>query len=179
MNHKGITVNILLAEDDDAEFELARQVFERSRLSARLTRFVNGAELLDFLLDRGRHAGRAIDKSRPCLILLDMNMPEMGGRETLKTLKSHPALRKLPVIMLTNSGDQEDVIGAYDLGVNSFIRKPLTFGEFVEVVNALKLFWFDVAELPAPLDLPGRDESEKSYAPSGHTRSSSSSSKPK
>jgi len=179
MNHKGITVNILMAEDDDAEFALAQEVFARSRLSARLTRFVDGRDLLDYLLARGRHARRVIEKNRPCIILLDMNMPAMDGRETLKELKTNPALRKLPVIMLTNSGGQEAVISAYDLGANSFIRKPLTFGEFVEAVNAMEQFWFDVAELPAPLDLPDRAAAPEAYAPSGQTRSSSSSSKPK
>jgi CheY-like chemotaxis protein len=178
MRHRDITVNILMAEDDDLDFELAEEVFARSRLSCRLYRFADGLDLLDFLLARGRHADRVIDKRVPCIILLDMNMPVMEGRATLKELKTNPSLRMLPVIMLTSTPAQEDVINAYDLGANSFVRKPLTFGEFVEVVNALKLFWFDVAELPVPLGLPGRG-ADQAYAPSGQTRSSSSSSNPK
>lgn len=170
MNQRATSVNILMAEDDDAEFELARKAFESSRLSCRLTRFANGKDLLDFLLAWGRHAGRVIDKSLPCIILLDMDMPVMDGRETLKALKTHPLLRRLPVIMLTGSAGQEEVINAYDLGVNSFVRKPLAYGDFIDAVNALKLFWFDVAALPVPLDLPGPDAEPQAHAPSARTR---------
>lgn len=172
MNQRATTVNILLAEDNDAEYALVREAFARSRLSCRLTRFPNGKDLLDFLLARGGHAGRVIDKNLPCIILLDMDMPVMDGRDTLKALKSDPRLRRLPVIMLTGSAAREDVINAYDLGANSFIRKPLNYGEFVEAVNALELFWFDVAVLPVPLDLPGRDAEPEASVTSGRTRSS-------
>lgn len=172
MNHRATTVNILLAENDDAEFELVREAFAHSRLSCQLIRFAHGRDLQEYLLAQGRHAGRVIDKNIPCIILLDMDMPVMDGRDTLKALKSHPVLRRLPVIMLTGSAAQEDIINAYDLGANSFIRKPMTYGEFVEVVNALELFWFDVAVLPTPLDLPGRGAEPVAYAPSGRTRSS-------
>ena len=173
MNHGAPTVNILMAEDDDAEFELVRRAFASSRLSCRLTRFANGKDLLDFLLARGGHAGRVIDKNLPCIVLLDMDMPVLDGRDTLKALKSHPLLRRLPVIMLTGSAADEDVVNAYDLGANSFVRKPLTYGDFVEAVNALELFWFDVAVLPVPLDLPGRGAQAQAPASAGrkHSRS--------
>lgn len=156
MGRKDVAVNVLLVEDDEREFGLAREAFAQSRLAHRLTRLENGQDLLDYLLARGRHAERVIDKNVPCIILLDMKMPVLDGPATLKALKGHPALRKLPVIMLTNSNSQEDVVGVYDLGANSFIRKPLTFAELAAAVNALKLFWFDLAELPLPLELPGR-----------------------
>lgn len=163
MAKKNVVVNILMAEDDDAEFALAREVFARSDMAHRLMRFENGKELIDYLLARGRHEGRVIDKSMPLVIILDMNMPVMEGRATLTKLKTDPCLRKLPVIMLTSSDAQEDIIDAYDSGANSYIRKPLTFAEFAVVVDAMKSFWFDIAELPRPLDLPGRDALQPPY----------------
>jgi len=106
MNKRAASVNILLAEDDDAEYGMVERVFADSALSHRLVRFKDGRALLDFLLARASQEKRVIDKHLPCVILLDMNMPGMTGVETLRELKSHPALRKLPVIMLTSSAAQ-------------------------------------------------------------------------
>lgn len=179
MNHNGHMVNVLLAEDDDAEYELARLAFSRAWPGCRLIRFIHGMDLLDYLLARGRHAARVLDKSLPCIILLDLNMPVMSGREALMELKAVPALGTIPVIVFTNTGLQDEIYGAYELGANAFIRKPVSFEEFIEVVKALKLLWFDVAELPRPLNLPAGGAAADAYAPSGQMRSSSSSSKPK
>ncbi len=156
MDGKRSGITILLAEDDDDQYRLIREVFEEARLFHELLRFKNGGDLIDYLLARGAYQDRVMDKSLPCIILLDRNMPIVDGTQTLKDIKSHPLLRKLPVIMLTSSERPEHVVEAYDLGANSFISKPFTLDGFMQVVNALKLYWVDIVRLPEPLDLPGR-----------------------
>jgi CheY-like chemotaxis protein len=148
-------VTILLVEDDDDEFELAKFAFTKLHLKRYLVRLRNGKELLDFLLAKGDFKGRVIIDHSAHLILLDLNMPILGGHETLKRLKSDPMLRKLPVIMLTGSDADEDAIKAYDLGANSFIRKPFTAEQFIKIVTALQLYWLDIVKLPPSNDLPG------------------------
>lgn len=148
-------VTILLVEDDDDEFELAQIAFEALHLQRYLVRMRHGKDLIDFLLARGKFKDRVIINKSAHLILLDINMPVMGGHETLKQLKSDKTLRKLPVIMLTGSEREEDVIRAYDLGANSFIRKPFTAEQFIKVVTALELYWLNIVKLPPTNDLPG------------------------
>jgi CheY-like chemotaxis protein len=107
---------------------------------------VDGQDLLDYL----RHEGRwtAEDAPRPGIILLDLNMPKKDGREALAEIKADPRLRHIPVVVLTTSKAEEDVVRAYDLGVNSFIAKPVTFEGLVEVMNTLSRYWFEIVELP-------------------------------
>lgn len=140
-------VTILLADDDPDDRMLTQEAFEESRLRNRLDMVEDGEELMDYLLHRGKYQG-ASAKPRPGLILLDLNMPRKDGREALKEIKSCPELRRIPVIALTTSKADEDIIRTYDLGVNSFIVKPVTFEGMVEVLKTLGKYWFEIIELP-------------------------------
>lgn len=140
-------ITILIADDDPDDRMLAREALEESRL-ANDVRFVNdGEELLDYLHRRGAYAepGTA---PRPGLILLDLNMPRKDGREALREIKGVAEFRQIPVIVLTTSKAEEDIYRTYDLGVNSFITKPVSFDGLVDVMQALGRYWFEIVELP-------------------------------
>jgi len=141
------SIVILIAEDDQEDRMLIKEAFEESKLKNRVNFVENGEELLDYLRNKGVYS----DKSKfptPGLVLLDLNMPKMDGREALKAIKSDAYLRMIPVVVLTTSKAQEDIIKTYDLGVSSFITKPTTFAGLVEITNALSKYWFEVVELP-------------------------------
>jgi CheY-like chemotaxis protein len=121
----------------------------------------NGEELMDYLHRRGAFADPA-RSPRPGLILLDLNMPRKDGREALAEIKSDPALRQIPVVVLTTSKAEEDIYRTYDLGVNSFITKPVTFDGLVNVMRTLGTYWFEIVELPAAAGPPA---GEKPQAP--------------
>lgn len=150
-NRKPVT--ILMADDDEDDRELARKAMEESRLMNELRFVEDGEELLDYLHRRGRYADpkRA---PRPGLILLDLNMPRMDGREALRELKSDPSLRQIPVVVLTTSRSDKDILRSYDLGANCFISKPVTFEGLVEVVRVLDRHWLQLVELPPVNDPP-------------------------
>lgn len=140
-------VVILLAEDDDDDYLLTKEAFEESHLLNQLIRVKDGEELMDYLLRRGVFQNP--DHSPwPKIILLDLNMPKKDGREALKEIKSNAVLRRIPVVVLTTSKVEEGIILSYNLGVNSFIRKPVSFQQFVEVTKVFKQYWFEVVELP-------------------------------
>lgn len=139
---------ILLAEDDDDQYELARQAFEQVKHSGALVRARDGREVLDLLHKCGTCQDHPVDAGCPVLVLLDVRMPVMDGLETLREIKSHHRLRRVPVIMLTSSVAEDAMVLAYDIGANSFVRKPFTFEECLRVIAALKAYWMDVAELP-------------------------------
>ncbi len=140
-------VTILMADDDPDDQLLTRDALAESRLRNEL-RFVNdGVELLDYLRNRDQFADPA-RFPRPGLILLDLNMPRMDGREALRQIRADRKLRAIPVVVLTTSQAHEDVVRSYELGVNSFIRKPVTFAGMVEVMRALGNYWFQIVELP-------------------------------
>jgi len=116
---------------------------------ANAVRFVDdGEELLDYLNQRGKYAGEAGNAPRPGLILLDLNMPRMDGREALKLIKDDTMLRDIPVVVLTTSGLDEDIARTYQSGVNSFITKPVTFPGLVEAMKVLCRYWLRIVELP-------------------------------
>jgi CheY-like chemotaxis protein len=140
-------ISIVMAEDDPDDRLLARQALEESRLVNRMDYVEDGFELLDYLHRRERYASRQAEPL-PGLILLDLNMPRMDGRRALEEIKAHARLRRIPVVVLTTSGTDEDIIRSYDLGVNSFIVKPVTFESMVEVVRTLGKYWFEIVELP-------------------------------
>ena len=108
----------------------------------------DGEQLLDYLYQRGEYAGETGEAPRPGLILLDLNMPNMDGREALKVIKGDKTLRDIPVVVLSTSGLDQDVVRSYQLGVNSFIRKPVTFSGLVEAMNVLGRYWLEIVELP-------------------------------
>jgi len=146
MKH-GNPITILMADDDADDRRLTKEAFEESRLVNNLRFVENGEELLDYLKHRGKFA--ADEKSpRPGLILLDLNMPRLDGRAALKELKSDPDLRTIPVVILTTSKADEDVYRSYDLGVNSYIVKPVTFEALVDILQTLEKYWIEIVELP-------------------------------
>lgn len=141
-------ITILLVDDDEEDRELARDALTDSRLANDMQFAVDGQDLLDYLRRQGRWSDPAIDAPRPGLILLDLNMPRMDGREALAALKADESLRQIPVIVLTTSKSEEDVFRTYDLGVNSFITKPVSFGGLVEVMRTWTQYWLEIVELP-------------------------------
>jgi two-component system, response regulator len=140
-------ITILLADDDPDDRLLAQEALEENRLANDLHMVQDGEELLDYLYRRGKYADPA-SSPRPGLILLDLNMPRMDGREALRVLKGDPDLRQIPVVVLTTSRAEEDIYRTYNLGVNSFISKPVSFEGLVEVTRALGRYWFEIVELP-------------------------------
>jgi len=144
-NRRSIT--ILLADDDADDRMMASDALEESRLANDLRCVEDGEELMDYLHRRGKYAAPN-DAPRPGLILLDLNMPRKDGREALKEIKAQPELRSIPVVVLTTSQAEEDIYRTYDLGVNSFITKPVNFESLVAVMKALGKYWFEIVELP-------------------------------
>lgn len=144
---------ILLVEDDPDDLMFAREALAASRLRNELRVVGDGRELLEYLRREGEWRDPA-DSPRPGLILLDLKMPRMGGLEALEILKGDPSLRSIPVVVLTTSGSDEDITRSYELGVNSFIRKPVTFVGLVEAVTALGHYWFEMVELPRAGEAP-------------------------
>jgi two-component system, response regulator len=143
----GELVRILLAEDDDDDFFLTSRALKENRLRNEVLRVKDGEELMQYLRHDGKFA-RPEPAPEPALILLDLNMPRKDGREALKEIKSDSELRHIPVVVLTTSRAEEDVIRSYQLGVNSFITKPVTFQGLVDAMKALGRYWFEVVELP-------------------------------
>jgi CheY-like chemotaxis protein len=143
-------ITILLADDDPDDRLMCREALAESRLANELHTVADGEELIEYLRHTGRYAPPAGNPApRPGLILLDLNMPRKDGREALAEIKSDPSLRSIPVVVLTTSKAEEDVYRSYDLGVNSFITKPVTFAALVDVMAALGRYWFEIVELPS------------------------------
>lgn len=157
-------ITILYADDDADDQLLIKEALEDARLLNDL-RFVNdGEELMDYLLRRGDYADPA-KSPRPGLILLDLNMPRKNGREALVEIKQNPNLRRIPIVVLTTSKAEEDIYRSYDLGVNSFISKPVNFSGMTAVMRALGTYWFQIVELPRDIQDP--DEHRADKGPSG------------
>ncbi|MGA4643878.1 response regulator [Limisphaera sp. 4302-co] len=147
MKGKERPITILMADDDPDDRELTREAFRESRLANEFHTVEDGEELMDYLHRRNRYA-HLNGAPLPGLILLDLNMPRKDGREALKEIKSDPHLRRIPIVVLTTSKAEEDILRSYDLGVNSYVTKPVTFSSLVELVRVLGRYWFEVVELP-------------------------------
>jgi CheY-like chemotaxis protein len=141
-------VTILMADDDADDRQMAKEALEESRLRNELHFVADGEELLDYLHQRGRHSDPA-KAPRPGIILLDLNMPKLDGREALRAIKANPSLRQIPVVVLTTSKTEEDIFRSYDLGASSFITKPVTFEGLVEMLNSLGRYWLEIVDLPS------------------------------
>lgn len=139
-------LKILLADDDPDDRLMAAEALEEARVRNELVTVEDGVELLDYLLGTGPFEGNR--PVRPGLILLDLNMPRIDGREALAQIKNDADLRRIPVVVLTTSKAEEDIFRTYDLGVNSFISKPVTFQGLVEVMKTLGHYWLEIVELP-------------------------------
>jgi CheY-like chemotaxis protein len=139
-------VQILLVEDSPQEVELTLEVLESEHLANRIHVARDGEEALDFLFCRGSFAGR--ESGPPKLVLLDLKLPKVNGLEVLQALKSDPRTKAIPVVVLTSSREQQDMITSYNLGVNSYIQKPVDFEQFRIKVKELGLYWLVVNDPP-------------------------------
>lgn len=140
-------ITILCADDDEDDRLLVTDALQEARVMNDLRFVGDGEELLDYLYRRGRFAEEQ-ESPTPGIILLDLNMPRMGGREALAVIKADPALRRIPVVILTTSKAEEDVLRGYDLGASSYISKPVTFDGLVEVMRVVGKYWLGIVELP-------------------------------
>jgi CheY-like chemotaxis protein len=145
---RGQLVTILLADDDEEDRELTRDALQDAHLANEMQFVVDGQDLMDYLRREGRYAGPEAHAPRPGIILLDLNMPKKDGREALAEIKADPNLRRIPVVVLTTSKDEQDILRTYDLGASSFITKPVTFAGLVEVMRTWSRYWFELVELP-------------------------------
>jgi two-component system response regulator len=144
------TPTILVVDDDPADQFLIQEAMKAANLNYNLRLVSDGDEALDYLFGRGRYANR-LQSPRPDLILLDLNMPRFSGRQVARELKSNPYLKKIPVIVLTMSGQEDDVEELYGIGVNSYVQKPANFDEFIATLKDLSSYWLERASLPPRL----------------------------
>lgn len=138
-------IDILLVEDNAGDALLVQKAFELGRIANRIFTVTDGEEALAFLRGEGKYAG----VPRPDLIILDLNMPVLDGREALAMIKADPALLSIPIIVMTTSDDERDIVNSYKLHVNCYITKPVQVREFLEVIKAIDYFWIGVVTLPS------------------------------
>ena len=144
-------VTILLADDDADDRMMVQDAFTESRITNDLRCVNDGEELMDYLLRRGKFSDPAMSPM-PGLILLDLNMPRKDGREALKEIRADERLRRIPIVVLTTSQAEEDIYRTYDMGVNSYITKPVTLVSLVELMKILSTYWFEIVRLPESKD---------------------------
>ena len=137
-------IELLLVEDSEPDVRLTIEALREAKVKNRLWVAEDGVEAMEFLRQQNRHA----DAPRPDLILLDLNLPRKDGREVLREIKADESLRRIPVVILTTSRSEEDVLRAYDLHANCYITKPVDFSRFMEVVKSIEDFWLTVVKLP-------------------------------
>ena len=140
-------ITILMADDDEDDRLMAEEAMQEARLLNDMHFVKDGVELMDYLCYQGEYNRE--NAPRPDLILLDLNMPKKDGREALKEIKDDPELRQIPIVVLTTSKADEDIYRTYDLGVNSYITKPVSFEGLVEVMKSLTSYWFNIVRLPS------------------------------
>lgn len=145
MKQIGRPVEVLMVEDNEADVRLTREALRTSKVQTQLHVVEDGVEAMAFL----RQEEPFSQAPRPDLVLLDLNLPYKDGREVLREIREDPGLRPLPVVMLTSSQAEEDVIKAYNLNVNCYITKPLDLDQFIRVVRSIEDFWFTVVKLPS------------------------------
>ena len=138
-------IKILLLEDSEGDVRLVQEALKEGRLHNRLFVARDGVEGMDFLLKRGKYQ----EAVRPDLILLDLNMPKKDGREVLGEIKQHEDLKRIPVVILTTSSSEADILKTYNLHANCYIVKPLNLDEFIRVVRSIESFWLSIVKLPA------------------------------
>jgi chemotaxis family two-component system response regulator Rcp1 len=140
-------IEILLVEDSPSDAALTIEALKAGKIANRLTHVEDGVEAMDFLRRRGKYADAAI----PYLIMLDLNLPRMDGRDVLAEIKTDPALKIIPIIVLTTSHADEDILRSYELNANCYITKPVDFDHFIGVVKSIENFWLTVVTLPVKL----------------------------
>ena len=137
-------IEILMVEDNPADVELTKEAFSEGKLNNRLHVVNDGEEALDYLYKKGRFS----DAETPDIILLDLNLPKLNGKQVLAEIKSDEALSFIPVIVLSSSEDNADIKAAYSLNANSFVTKPVAIDDFLEVVKGIEHFWVEIVKLP-------------------------------
>lgn len=140
-------VEILLVEDNPNDAEMALRAFKKSNLTNRIVHVEDGAEALDFLYARERFSDVG-GRNRPKVVLLDLKLPKVNGLEVLKAIKGDPDLKTLPVVVLTSSKEESDMVESYKLGVNSYLVKPVNFEKFVESIKDIGFYWLLLNQLP-------------------------------
>lgn len=146
--HESQTAEIVLIEDDPGDAELMLRAFRRHHLADRVRVLRDGAEALEYLFHEGVYAGQT-GAENPRVILLDLKLPRVDGKEVLRRLKSEPATRLIPVVVLTSSREEQDIADTYGLGVNSYIVKPIDFEQFTRAVSQVGLYWLLLNQSPA------------------------------
>ncbi|HYO95990.1 MAG TPA: response regulator [Polyangiaceae bacterium] len=141
-------ITIMMADDDADDRSMTAEALQEAHVLNELITFEDGSSLMECLQGRGSFQEQG-PGHLPALILLDLNMPRMDGREVLQALKADPRLRHIPAVVLTTSKVEEDIVRSYELGASSFIRKPVTFGALVETLKSFGRYWLEVVELPA------------------------------
>ncbi|MGD9897934.1 MAG: response regulator [Calditrichaceae bacterium] len=141
----GSTVEILLVEDNPGDIRLTQEALKEGKVHNNLHVAEDGVEALDFLFNRGKF----ISAPRPDLILLDLNLPKKDGREVLDEIKNHPSLKHIPVVILTTSSAEQDIIKTYSLHANCYITKPVDLEQFIKVVRTIEDFWLSIVKLPS------------------------------
>jgi chemotaxis family two-component system response regulator Rcp1 len=144
MPSPGEDLNILLVEDNPGDVRLTEEAFREARIANRVWVARDGEEAIDFLRQRGSHS----DSPRPDLVLLDLNLPKKDGRDVLEEVKSDPQLHRIPVIVLTTSSADRDVLLSYDLHANCYIKKPIEYEEFIAAIRGIENFWLKIVRLP-------------------------------
>lgn len=139
--------NILLVEDNEDDITLTLRAFEKQKVVNKIDVVRNGAEALDYLFCRGTYANRSAGEL-PQVVLLDIQLPKVNGLEVLRKIREHKTTRLLPVVILTSSQEEKDIIDGYSFGANSYVRKPVDFVEFAEAVRQLGLYWMLLNEVP-------------------------------
>jgi len=147
-------ITILVADDDADDRLMILEAFEESRVANRLDFVVDGEQLLQYLRREGKF-GRLAGEPYPGVILLDLNMPKKDGREALRDMKDDPALCRIPIVILTTSRAEEDIVRTYGLGVSSFITKPVTFEGLVDALRIICRYWIEIVSLPPECSRPG------------------------
>ena len=147
MENENKTVIILMADDDEDDRLMTKEALEEAKVFNDLRFAEDGEELMDYLYHRGKFSD-PVSSPMPGMILLDLNMPRKDGREALREIKEDPELRHIPIVIMTTSKEQEDIYKTYNLGVNSFISKPVSFDSLVEIMRALTHYWFEIVKLP-------------------------------
>ncbi|MCC2335212.1 response regulator [Cellulomonas wangsupingiae] len=137
-------IDVLLVEDDPGDILMTREAFEHNKVRNRLSVVADGVSALEFLRKEGEH----VDAPTPDLVLLDLNLPRMDGREVLEAMKSDEKLRAIPVVVLTTSEAEEDVVRSYSLHANAYVTKPVDFDRFIDVVRQIDEFFVEVVRLP-------------------------------
>ena len=148
MNKDAKSITILMADDDEDDRLMAEEALKEAKLLNPVKFVKDGEELLDYLYQRGEYSNGK-SAPRPGLILLDLNMPRKDGREALREIKADPELKQIPIVVLTTSVAEEDIYRTYDLGVNSYITKPVAFEGLVDVMKHLANYWFNIVKLPS------------------------------